>query len=171
MKNVVKSFLALTLLICSVLAVQAQDNKANRPSPPAEAKGKIGDADIMIAYSSPGVNGRKIWGSLVPYNQVWRTGANEATTFETSTDITVNGSKLPAGKYSLFTIPGEKSWTVIFNSVPNQWGSYQYDQEKDVLRVEAVPTTNEFQERMHFNIVDSQVVLTWENLKLALDIR
>ena len=171
MKAFLKSLCCLLLITVSVTAAQSQDDKANRPSPPAEAKGKIGNADIMISYSSPGVKGRQIWGALVPYGQVWRTGANEATVFETSADLTVNGSPLPAGKYGLFTIPGERSWIVIFNSVSDQWGAYQYDATKDVLRVEVVPQEGEFQERMHFNIEGNQVILTWEKLKLALDIK
>lgn len=168
MKSVVKSLFSLFALIALVSVAQAQDDKANRPSPPAEVKGKIGSTDIMIAYSSPAVKGRKIWGELVPYGKVWRTGANEATVFETSADIMINGSKLPAGKYGLFTIPGEKSWTVIFNSVSQQWGAYQYDATKDVLRVEATPEMGEFQERMTFSIEENKIVLAWEKLRLPL---
>jgi len=162
-----------TLLLVTLFATttHAQDDKANRPSPPAEATGHIGKADIKISYSSPAVKGRKIWGDLVPYNAVWRTGANEATVFETSADIMVNGSKLPAGKYGLFTIPGENSWTVIFNEVWNQWGAFSYDASKDVLRVTATPGTGDFHERMMFMIEGNQVVFAWENLRLPLTVQ
>ncbi len=163
-------FLLIILMFAAVSAV-AQNDKADRPSPPAEVKGKIGKAEIMIAYSSPAVKDREIWGGLVPYGKVWRTGANEATVFETSADINVNGSNLPAGKYGLFTIPGEKSWTVIFNSVSDQWGAYNYDASKDVLRVEAIPEMGEFQERMMFTVEKKAVVLAWEKLRLPLNIK
>ena len=83
-----------------------------------------------------------IWGDLVPYGKVWRTGANEATTFETDKDIMIKEQKLPAGKYALFTIPGETEWTWIFNSVWDQWGAYKYDESKDVLRVKSTPESS-----------------------------
>ena len=89
----------------------AQEDKSKRPSPPATAAGKIRSSTITISYSSPSVKGRKIFGGLVPYGQVWRAGANEATIFSTDKDIEVEGKKLPAGKYSLFMTPGEKEWT------------------------------------------------------------
>ena len=95
-------------------AVIAQD----RPSPAATATGEINGAAITINYSSPGVKGRVIWGGLVPFDKVWRAGANEATTFETSKDIKVEGKNLPAGKYGFFAIPGQTEWTIIFNKVP-----------------------------------------------------
>src|ERR1700692_4298252 len=100
----------------------AQTDKSKRPSPPMTASGKIGDATITIDYSSPSVKGRKIFGGLLPYGKLWRAGANEATMFQTDKDITVEGKKLPAGKYSFFATPGEKEWTIFFNSETGQWG-------------------------------------------------
>src|SRR5258705_13398511 len=96
--------------------IWAQADKSSRPSPPATATGKVNGATITINYSSPSVKGRKIWGALVPYDKVWRAGANEATIFETDKDIKIEGKPLHAGKYSLYAIPGEKEWTFIFNS-------------------------------------------------------
>ena len=165
------SLLTFAFVLSLSAIAGAQDNKADRPSPPAEVSGEIGDAMIHVAYSSPAVKEREIWGGLVPYNKVWRTGANEATVFETSADITVNGKALPAGKYGLFTIPGEETWTVIFNSVSDQWGAYNYDSAKDVLRVTATPGESAFQERLRFVIADEQVVLEWERLRLPLYIK
>jgi hypothetical protein len=98
---------ASVLLLFVGLSACAQGDKSSRPSPPATATGKVGGANITINYSSPSVKGRKIWGDLVPYGKVWRAGANEATTFETDKAITVEGKNLPAGKYSLFALPGE----------------------------------------------------------------
>src|SRR5450631_2693675 len=100
----------------------AQGDKSKRPSPPATATGKIKDATITINYSSPFVKGRTIWGGLVPYSKIWRAGANEATIFTTDKEISVEGKKLPAGKYSLFMTPGEKEWTIFFSSQTGQWG-------------------------------------------------
>src|SRR5882757_3913988 len=115
-----------------------------KPSPAETATGTAAGSDIKIAYHSPAVKGRKIWGGLVPYDKVWRTGANEATIFTTSKDITIGGKSLKAGKYSLYTIPGEKEWKVIFNSQTGQWGikmdgSTTDDASKDVLVATATP--------------------------------
>jgi len=165
------ALLTLSLVLAITVVAGAQADKSDRPSPPAEVSGMIGDANIKISYSSPAVKERTIWGGLVPYEKVWRTGANEATVFETSADINVNGSVLPAGKYGLFTIPGEETWTVIFNSVSDQWGAYNYKSDKDVLRVKATPGESAFQERMRFVIEGDQVVLEWERLRLPLMIK
>ncbi|RMG72406.1 MAG: DUF2911 domain-containing protein, partial [Bacteroidetes bacterium] len=97
--------------------------------------GSIGTAEITINYGSPAAKGRTLWGDLVPYGAVWRTGANEATTFTVSQDVTIEGQTLPAGTYSLFTIPGESDWTIIFNKTAEQWGAYEYDEAADALRV------------------------------------
>ena len=110
------SMTVTAMLFSSVLWAQ------NQASPPATATGKVNGATITINYSSPGVKGRPIWGALVPYDKVWRAGANAATIFETDKDIKVEGKVLKAGKYSLYAIPGEKEWTMIFNSQTGQWG-------------------------------------------------
>ena len=170
MKNHLIAGLTLFLLMASFSAF-SQDDKSKRPSPPAEVEATVGDAEVSIDYSQPAVKGRTVWGDLVPYDEVWRTGANEATVFETSKDIKVNGSVLPAGKYSMFTIPGEDSWTVIFNSTWEQWGDYKYDSAKDVLRVEAIPQkSDDFHERMTFTINDGEAALLWENLVVPMTI-
>ncbi len=93
-----------------------------RPSPAATASGNVRGANITINYSSPAVKGRKIWGELVPYDKVWRAGANEATLITIDKDVQVEGKALPAGKYSLYALPGETEWTIIINSVTGQWG-------------------------------------------------
>jgi len=172
MKSVI--LLIISCFFLSNIAVYGQSNidKLKRPSPPAEVKAKIDNADISINYSSPAVKGRQIWGGLVPYGKIWRTGANEATAFETSQNILINGQELPAGKYALFTIPGETQWTFVFNSVWDQWGSFKYDQAKDVLRVDVAPkTSSTFNERMKFEVSDNNVVLLWENLQIILPVK
>ena len=169
-------FLALTGLFMSSM-VWAQGDKSTRPSPPATATGKVGGANITINYSSPAVKGRKIWGDLVPYDKVWRAGANEATIFTTDKDIKVEGKTLPAGKYSLYAIPGEKQWTIIFNSQTGQWGIQRNgetteDPSKDVLRVTVKPVKSaSVNERLTYKIDNKGFALLWENLKVPVSIK
>jgi len=158
-------------------AIWAQGNKSNRPSPPATATGKVNGATITISYSSPAVKGRQIWGSLVPYDKVWRAGANEATIFETEKDIMVEGKPLKAGKYSLYAIPGEKEWTIIFNSQTGQWGikmdgSTTEDSSKDVLRVKVKPQkTKTMQERLTYRVDKNGFALVWENVEVPVMVK
>jgi hypothetical protein len=169
------SFLFSFLLISSI--VHAQADKSQRASPPETATGKIGKASITIAYSSPAVKSRKIWGALVPYDKAWRAGANEATIFETDHDIKVEGKTLPAGKYSLFATPGEKEWTFIFNSETGQWGikrtgDANFDPAKNVLTVTAKPTKSKsFNERLNYFINKKGFTLQWENLQVPVKIK
>jgi hypothetical protein len=126
--------------------------------------------DIVIEYGRPKVNDREIWGGLVPYDKVWRTGADEATTISFGKDVLIEGQKLAAGKYGLFTIPGKEKWTIIFNKVPEQWGAFKYDESQDALRVEVKPETNEMVEEMTFTISPPNVVLEWEKLKIPFKV-
>ncbi|XFE77212.1 DUF2911 domain-containing protein [Algoriphagus halophilus] len=134
-----------------------------KPSPARTAEGTVGDAKITINYSSPAVKGRVIWGDLVPLGEVWRAGANEATTFTTTKDIMVEGKKLPAGTYGFFVIPGENTSTFIFNEVAKQWGAFDYDSSKDVLRV-SVPSqqTSSMEERLVYEVKPSSFEIRWE---------
>ena len=161
-------FAATIAFSLQFLSGYAQDDKSKRPSPPANVSEKVGNITVTIDYSQPGVNGRTIWGELVPYGKVWRTGANEASTFEVSSDVKIEGKTLPAGKYALFTIPEKDSWTIIFNSVPDQWGAFNHDPSKDVLKVNVKPKkAPEMNERMTFNInKNGTVALLWENLEV-----
>lgn len=146
--------------------------KSDIPSPRKEMKGSIGGATVTVNYGSPSVKGRNLWGGLVPYDQVWRAGANEATSIEISQDITVGGKSLAAGKYGFFLYPKEGSeWEVIFNEVADQWGAYDYDQSKDVARVTASPMmVDESSETMDFMIEGNNLVLRWGKLKLPIAI-
>lgn len=173
MKSMLKNFLLLICLMSFAANVQSQDDKSKRPSPPARVSQVVGTATITINYSQPAVKGRKIWGELVPYGQVWRTGANEATVFEVNKDVKIQGQQLKAGKYGLFTIPGKEEWVIIFNKTWNQWGAFNYKEADDVLRVKAKPGKSEkFTERMTFTIdKNGMVYLWWENLKLGFRIQ
>jgi hypothetical protein len=122
------------------------------------------------------VKGRVIWGGLVPYDKVWRTGANEATAITFSTDVKVNGQPLPAGTYSFHTIPTQGDWTLIFNKKADQWGSYSYDEKEDALRVQVKTQPHEFTEWMEFSLPDiavdkATVALDWEKLRVPFEIQ
>ena len=161
-------------LLFALLAfqAQAQDDKAKRPSPPSEATATVDGTDITIDYSQPSVKGREIFGQLVPYGKVWRTGANEATTFEASSDVTINGKPLPAGTYALFTIPNEDEWTIIFNKQAEQWGAFDYDESQDALRVDATPEkTEQPAEQLTFDISDNgEVSMMWADAQVSFDV-
>ena len=128
-------------------------DKAKRPSPPATASGNIGALALTIEYGQPSKNGRDIFGATVPFGEVWRTGANEATEIVFSADALVAGKPLKAGRYQLFTIPRADSWTIIFNAKLGQWGAFFYDEKSDVLKVEVQPTTlSEVRERLTLSV-------------------
>jgi hypothetical protein len=109
------------------------------PSPACTIKQRVGLTDIEVVYSRPGIKDRDIFGALVPYGQVWRTGANAATKLTFSTPVKLNGTAIAAGTYALFTIPGESDWTIIINKGAAQWGAFQYDEKADVARFQATP--------------------------------
>ena len=167
---------ALALTIALPLAAQdAPQFKVPRPSQKSVLTQTVGFTDVTITYSRPSARGRQIFGGLVPYGQVWRTGANEATTISFSDDVTINGQALPKGTYSLHTIPGKDSWTIIFNKVADQWGSFNYDQAKDALRVTAKPHGDEFNELMTFSISkltidDATVEIKWTNVAVPFTV-
>ncbi|MGB3851449.1 MAG: DUF2911 domain-containing protein [Tunicatimonas sp.] len=164
--------LLFSAFVLFALPSNAQDDKSKRASPPAEVSGTVEGTDITINYSRPSVKGRTIFGELEPYGEVWRTGANEATTIEVSTDVEVEGQPLPAGKYALFTIPAEDDWTVVFNKVTDQWGAYDYDEAEDALRVEVTPEeTEETTEQLTFEIGDDgEVTMMWANTAVSFGV-
>ncbi len=123
--------------------VKPAEDKSKRPSPPAEAKATVSGTALLINYSRPSLKGRAAFGpkaALAPAGEVWRTGANEATTFSVDKAVKINGQTLPAGTYALFTIPGPTEWTLILNKTAQQWGAYTYDTKQDALRVKVKPT-------------------------------
>ena len=139
-------FITLAFLaVVAVLVVQAQgpEDKLKRPSPPGTAACNFADGNkVSIEYGRPSMRGRKIFGGLVPFGKVWRTGANEATSFSTTTDVQVNGVKVPHGDYTLYSLPGQSGWHLIVNKQTGQWGTI-YDAMQDLARIpikiEALP--------------------------------
>lgn len=169
---------ALGALLFVAAAAQAQDakppeDKSKRPSPPATATAVVNGTTVTIDYSRPSLKGRKAFGELEPYGKVWRTGANEATTFAVDKPVKIEGKTLPAGTYGLFTIPTATTWTVIFNKVPNQWGAFKYNAAEDALRV-SVPAKKTAAPVEVFDItVDKagKVALKWDTTEVDFTVK
>lgn len=194
------SFISLALFAFVLVASQGVSAQLRlpRPSPKASVMQTVGVTDITITYSRPAVKGRKIWGDwpadakgegtldnqnarpkdapIVPWGHVWRTGANEATQFVVTDDVTINGQKLAAGSYSLHTIPTKDEWTIVFNGTANQWGSFSYDPSKDTLRVKAKPQwVKENEELLTYTIdpagdASAVVNIQWEKVRVPFTV-
>ena len=169
-----RTILNMTFLFFAVNAITAQVDLP-RVSPNATVTQTIGYTNVSIIYCRPSVKEREIWGTLVPYGKVWRTGANEATTIQFSTDVLIEGNKVSAGRYSLFTIPDESEWTFILNKIDSQWGAFNYKDTEDLLRFKVKPGIGIFTERLQFNftnITDSSadVYLNWEKIQISFRI-
>lgn len=151
-------------------------NSQPRVSPMASVSQTIGEStEITVAYSRPAVKGREIWGKLVPYDKVWRSGANEATTISFSDDVLIEGQALAAGTYALFTIPSRDEWTIIFNKKAQQWGAFKYDSKEDALRIKVKPQAAPQTEWLEFvfeqaNGTAAVLALRWEKIKTAFKI-
>lgn len=166
----------VAVAVAVAVPVEAQQGPPELPqlSPPARVDQRVGLTDFTVKYSSPAVKGRKIWGALVPYDTVWRTGANAPTTLEASRDFRFGDAAVPAGTYSLYTIPGKSRWTVILNSVPT--GSVNdYDPAKDVARITVKPGSADFRERLTFLFSDTtddttRLDLEWEHRRISVPI-
>jgi hypothetical protein len=169
----VKMKLALALCMMFGMAVNAQE--LPQPSPTGKVEQKVGLTNIVITYSRPSVKGRVIFGDLVPFGEVWRTGANKATSISFSSDVKIGGKDIMAGTYSLFTIPNAQEWTIIINKNTELWGSDDYKQEEDVVRIMAKPIVNNLTESMTFTIdnVDTKkadISLAWDKVKVSFPI-
>lgn len=169
MKNIL--FVSLLILLITASTSFSQ-NDPPRLSPKAYVSQVVGYTEVSINYSRPGVKEREIWGGLVPYNKVWRTGANEATVIEFGDNVVVEGNEVPKGKYGLFTIPGEKEWTIIFNKVWDQWGAFNYKEDEDLLRFKVKPRKRDFTDRLLFTFkyispYSSDVVIEWNEVEVS----
>jgi hypothetical protein len=170
--------LALGFALLALFAVATAAVAAGPPrvSPAATITQTVGLAEVSINYSRPAVRERTIFGELVPWGETWRTGANEATTITLSHDAEVGGSALAAGTYALFTVPGQDSWTIVFNRQAEQWGAYRHDGEQDAVRIQAAPEKHHFMELMTFAFpavsADAATVhLHWAETMVAFEIR
>jgi hypothetical protein len=179
MRNtLLRSALVVTLFTATLPTLYAQQNLTMpQASPAASVSQTVGLSKMEITYHRPAVKGRTIWGGLVPFDKVWRAGANENTTISFDTDVTINGQPLPAGTYGLHTIPTAKDWTVIFSKDARAWGSYAYDQTRDALRINVTPETKaDSVERLTFTFDDvtddgATVALRWEKLRVPFQVK
>jgi hypothetical protein len=169
-------FLSLFSFVLFTSSTEAQNSKKElRISPMAEVMQTVGFTDVRIVYSRPGVKGRTIWGKLVPYDAVWRAGANEATKITFSTDVTIEGKKLKKGSYSFFAITGKNEWTLIFNKVADQWGAFEYNESEDALRVKVKTEKAVWQEWLSYTInkvsdTSAIIRLEWEKIKIPFKV-
>lgn len=174
MNKLLKSKALLFFACAFFVSSMAMAQKKGEPlaSPRDSVSGKVAGANIKIWYGSPSVKGRKIFGGLEPYGKVYRAGANEATTFTTDKDITVEGKKLAAGTYAFFVIPVEKGqWTVIFNKTAKQWGAFKYDEKADALRVMVTPKTIAKQERLVYKLSKSSFSMDWDTTSIPVSVK
>jgi hypothetical protein len=168
--------LFVSLLFPALARAQAPGLTAPDVSPAASASQTLGLSELSVTYHRPGTNGRKIWGALVPWDQVWRAGANMNTTVSFSTPVSVNGTALAAGTYGLHMIPTTEAWTVIFSKESGAWGSFSYDQKEDAARVSAKPEVAPFQERLGYTFDDPSkdavvLAMRWEKVRVPIEIR
>ena len=175
MKNL---YFLFTFLCCtSLVSAQYQIELVPRISPDRSVSETIGYTKIDIQYSSPSVNNREVWGNLVPYDEVWRAGANNATTIDFSERVEINGHALDKGRYAFFVIPRETDkWTVIFNKKSEQWGAFSYHEKDDVLRIDILPMRNPHTEKLTYSIESlgfkhCHIFLEWEQFRLALEVK
>ncbi len=165
---------AMLLLVSSNASAQLD---LPRPSPSAKVSQVIGLTEITVDYSSPGVKGRRIWGGLVPYDKMWRTGANQATKITFSRDVTFGGKPVPAGSYALFTVPSKGAWTVVLNKKADQTGTgREYKADLDLVRFQVLPKPAPRRERMTFLFSDftddkGTLDLEWDNLRVPISIK
>ena len=169
--------LTVLALAAGVGIAQKRDNKEARPSPNATVAQTIGTTDISVTYGRPAVKGRDVWGQLAPHGKVWRTGANECATITFSKDVLVEGKRLAAGTYGLFTIPGQNEWTWIFSKNASQWGAFSYKEAEDALRVTAKPHAAEHAHEWltfsfeHLVSDGATLAVHWEKVAVPLKIQ
>jgi hypothetical protein len=166
-------YLILSAFTLFAITCFSQEDKSKRQSPPASVTETLKNGTVVIIdYSQPSLKGRTIGDQVAPYGEVWRTGANEATIFQVSKDVKFEGQSLPAGKYSLYSIPGENEWTIIINKTWDQWGTV-YNESEDVLRVKVKPVKKgEAVEKMTFKVnKEGKVSLLWGEVEVPFNVQ
>ncbi len=174
----IRTLTAAAAWVVVALPAAAQQSPPELPqaSPNASVMQQVGLTKFTVTYSSPGVKGRTIWGDVVPYDQLWRSGANMATQVEATRDFSFGGAKVPAGIYALYTIPGKSNWTVILNKNPGAGGTRGYDEKNDVARITVTPTQSPARERLAYlfaNTSDdsSRLDLEWDTLRVSVPLK
>jgi len=158
--------------LCVFPAGSSAAPKMPRVSPAGSVSLDVGVTTLRVDYHRPGVKGRSIWGGVVPYGQVWRLGANNATTLSFNSPVKIGGTEVPAGTYALFALPTAERWTFILNRQAEQWGAFQHDAKQDVLRIDAVPEAAPMTEWMQFTLSPAgeskaEVAVSWEKLRVG----
>lgn len=168
---------ALAATLAALTLPATAEERTPQVSPLSRITQRVGLSDVTISFSRPGVKGRKIWGDVVPMGKIWRTGANEATTITFEEDVLVEGKPVAAGTYALFTVPGEKTWSLILNKDAKQWGAYAHKDADDVVKVEVTPRVAASPEEwMAFRFSDlsndgATIVLSWEKIEVPFRFR
>ena len=168
-------FLLAILSVLSFYSVLAQDAPPSRPSPTAITSARYKDTYVKITYCQPRKRGREVYGKLVPFGEVWRTGANEATEIEFYQNVKINNVKIKKGRYTLYCIPYIDKWTFILNKETDTWGSFKYDSKKDIVRMD-VPVqkqteiTEEFVMAFEKSATGANLIVAWEDVKVNLPI-
>lgn len=183
--TVINRFCLMALLLAGTLASQAQQEAVcynpnlvkdtSKKSINSMAVGIIGHDSVKISYHSPAVRKRVIWGGLVPYDEVWVTGAHDATTIEIAKPFIIAGKEIPAGKYAVFTIPGKNEWTVIINSKWKQHLASEYDQKEDIVRIKVKPLKHVHTERLQYFIEgkkgnEGKIAVAWEKIRIEFPV-
>lgn len=181
----ITGFLSLVLMLLGSSMLQAQSGEVcynpnlvkdtSKRSIKSAVVGVIGGDSVKINYHSPGVRGRIIWGGLVPYNEVWVTGAHDATTFEINKPMVIGSKVVPAGKYAIFTIPGKNEWVVIINSKWNQHLATEYDEKEDIVRLKVKPLRHTATERLQYFIEPGKagagkIAVAWEKIRIEFPV-
>ena len=170
-KRALFSWILLVVLAGAIPTWAARGDDKERKSKNGKVESTVGGAQVVIDYGRPSVAGRKIWGALVPFGEVWRAGADEATTISFDKNVIIEGQSLAAGRYALFLIPSEGEWTVVFNKVADQWGAYKYDAKNDALRVTVKPQVHAPVETLEYAVVGDRVELHWENVAVGFSVK
>ena len=160
------------VVVLEVDSVALNAQNETLPSPRRTVSGKIGETTIIVDWGSPAVNNREIWGGLVPFDEIWRAGANENTTISFSTDVVVNGERVSAGKYGFFVIPSDSpDWTIILSSKNDAWGHFEYSKSEDVVRtLVRVENSSVFSERLQYEVLPDGILFSWADKQLLIPV-
>ncbi len=162
--------LTMAMAVAGAVSAAPRADDKDRKSKNGKAEGKAGGAAVTVEYGRPNVAGRKVWGELVPYGQVWRAGSDEATTITFDKPVKIEGQALPAGRYSLFLVPSESDWTVVFNKVADQWGAYKYDTAQDALRVPVKAKASPMTEALEYTVAGDRVEMRWDKVAVGFNV-
>lgn len=164
-------WMMLAALAWSGASWAARGDDKERKSKNGKVEGSAGGAKVALEYGRPNVSGRKIFGALVPYGQTWRAGADEATTISFDKNVTIEGQALPAGRYALFMIPTASSWTIVFNTVADQWGAFKHDPASDALRVTVQPSAHDSVESLEYVVSGDRVEMHWDTVSVGFAVK